>query len=187
LVESNEELSNEVPRKAKLFVVHLRQDDPSKCTAAKLRKLGLLSYVPLRRRRGLLLDPYGQTALSSGDRDVVLSEGITAIDASWKKAVDSFEGVSWRNDRRRALPYLVAANPTNYGIPVNLSTAEAFAAALFIVGLKEQAEEILGSFRWGHSFLELNLRYLEAYESAESSASVVEAQKGFMKELGFAV
>jgi len=187
LVELTEETTDESPGKANLFVVHLGQDDPSKCTAEKLRRLGMLSYLPPHRRRGLLLDPYSETAISCTDKAMVLLEGLTAIDASWRKAVESFRGLSWRSDRRRALPYLVATNPTNYGIPVNLSTAEALAAGLFIVGLRKQAEELMSSFRWGHAFFELNLRYLEAYESAESSSEVVEAQKGFMKELGFAV
>jgi len=180
-------LNLETPRIAKLFVLHLRQDDPSKCTASKLRRLGMVSFLPAHTRRGLLLDPYCDTSISRTDREVVLAEGLTAIDASWKKAVESFTEVGWRRDHRRALPYLVAANPTNYGIPVNLSTAEALAAALFITGMKEQAERIMESFRWGHSFFELNLKYLEAYAEAESSAAVVQAQRTFMRELGFAV
>ncbi|MGA1975204.1 MAG: DUF367 family protein [Conexivisphaerales archaeon] len=180
-------MSDEKPEKAKLFVLHLRQDDPSKCTASKLKRLGIVGLLPRHSRRGLLLDPYCDRAISHADRETVLLEGLTAIDASWKKAVESFRGAAWKGDRRRALPYLVAANPTNYGIPVNLSTAEALAAGLFIVGLGEQAEEVMGSFRWGHSFFELNLKYLEAYRRADSSSGVVEAQRAFMRELGFAV
>jgi pre-rRNA-processing protein TSR3 len=180
-------MSDEKPGKAKLFVLHLHQDDPSKCTASKLRRLGKVDFLSRHSQHGLLLDPYCDTSISRTDREMVLSEGLTAIDASWKKAVESFKGVRWRRDHRRALPYLVAANPTNYGIPVNLSTAEALAAGLFIVGLGEQAEEVMDSFRWGHSFFELNLKYLEAYRGADSSAGVVEAQLGFMRELGFAV
>jgi pre-rRNA-processing protein TSR3 len=180
-------MSNEEPGKAKLFVLHLRQDDPSKCTASKLKRLGKVAFLSKYGQHGLLLDPYCDTSISRTDRETVLSEGLAAIDASWKKAVESFRGVKWRGNRRRALPYLVAANPTNYGIPVNLSTAEALAAGLFIVGLAEQAEEVMGSFRWGHSFFELNIGYLEAYRRADSSSGVVEAQLGFMRELGFAV
>jgi len=180
-------MSDDKPGRAKLFVLHLKQDDPSKCTASKLRRLGKVGFLSRHSQRGLLLDPYCDTSICRTDREKVLSEGFTAIDASWKKAVESFKGIRWRSDHRRALPYLVAANPTNYGIPVNLSTAEALAAGLFIVGLGEQAEDVMGSFRWGHSFFELNLRYLEAYRRADSSSGVVEAQLGFMRELGFAV
>ncbi len=180
-------MSDEKRTKAKLFVLHLRQDDPTKCTASKLRRLGFVTYLPPHRRRGLLLDPYSDTSISKSDKELVLSEGLAAIDASWKKAVESFRGVGWSRSRRRALPYLVAANPTNYGIPVNLSTAEAFASALFILGLSDQAKEIMNSFRWGHSFFELNLRYLEAYSKADSSKAVVEAQRSFMHELGFVI
>ncbi len=182
--ETQKKLNNERVASVKLFVLHLRQDDPTKCTASKLKRLGMVEYLPLHSRRGLLLDPYCSRSISRSDSEIVLSQGLTAIDASWKKALESFRGASWRGDRRRALPYLVAANPTNYGIPVNLSTAEALASALFIIGLREQAEEIMSSFRWGHSFFELNRRYLEAYGEAESSAQVVEAQRMFMQEIG---
>jgi pre-rRNA-processing protein TSR3 len=147
----------------------------------------MVSYLSWRNRRGLLLDPYSDKSISRTDRETALSEGLTAIDASWKKAVESFSGAGWRSARRRALPYLVAANPTNYGIPVNLSTAEALASALFIMGMQDQAKDVMSPFRWGHSFFELNMRYLEAYRQAESSAAVVKAQRSFMRELGFAV
>ena len=76
----------------------------------------------------------------------------------------------------RALPYLLAGNPVNFGRPFKLNSAEAFAAALYILGYKEQAEKVLSKFNWGHSFLELNKEPLEEYSKAKNSREIVEIQ-----------
>jgi pre-rRNA-processing protein TSR3 len=81
------------------------------------------------------------------------------------------EGVFDRNipgDNRR-LPTLLAGNPTNYGIPDRLSTAEALAAALILTGFRQPAELILSLFKWGETFLTLNQDPLESYSAAKSS------------------
>jgi len=75
---------------------------------------------------------------------------------------------------------LVAANPTYYGRPTILSTAEALAAALFILGERSRAKEILSIFKWGPTFLELNHEPLEAYANADDSTEVVALQRQFM-------
>ena len=80
----------------------------------------------------------------------------------------------------RTLPFLVASNPTNYGKPCKLSTAEAIAATFYIVGLKDNAVEIMSQFKWGPHFLKLNNELLEAYSSAKTSAEVVKIQNEFI-------
>lgn len=80
----------------------------------------------------------------------------------------------------RALPFLLAANPVNYGKPYQLSTLEAFAAALYILGEVGQAQKIVGIYTWGHRFLELNKEPLEDYRLATTSAEVVLRMKEYI-------
>jgi pre-rRNA-processing protein TSR3 len=78
------------------------------------------------------------------------------------------------------LPILVAGNPTNYAQPTKLSTAEALSAALYITGFKDESEELLSIFKWGHTFFDLNLEMLEGYAKAKDSTEIVEIQKRFI-------
>jgi pre-rRNA-processing protein TSR3 len=80
----------------------------------------------------------------------------------------------------RLLPFLIAANPINYGKPCKLSCVEAIAAALVITGLREEAKFLLSKFSWGHSFLELNDELLELYANCKSSQEILDAQKKYL-------
>ena len=79
----------------------------------------------------------------------------------------------------RMLPLLLAANPVNWGKPGRLTTAEALATVLYLVGEEKQAQQVLGAFRWGQRFFELNKEPLEAYAQAKTSAELVELQFEF--------
>jgi len=104
--------------------------------------------------------------------------GIIVLDYSWNR----FEYYpKLRKDlQNRALPYLLAANPINYGKPFRLSSVEAFAASLFILGFEEQAVRLLNKFRWGMGFLQLNELPLKKYSLAKNSEEVVKMQKLFV-------
>jgi pre-rRNA-processing protein TSR3 len=151
--------------------------DPRKCSVKKLEKAGLirlvknLSWIP---RNTLLLDPTAERALSPADRTVT---SITVLDCSWE-VLNTGAVSSWRI--RRALPFLVAANPVNFGKPCTLSSVEALAAALFILGEEQQAREILAKVSWGVRFLEVNAEPLSDYAKAKDSAEVVRMQGLFL-------
>ncbi|MEN6341718.1 MAG: DUF367 family protein [Methanospirillum sp.] len=151
---------------------------PKKCTVVRLAKWGLVRIVDRPGnvpRSTLILDPTAEQALSPADapRNGGPIRSITALDCSWE-VLDAGVFGAWRC--HRALPYLVAANPTNYGRPFRLSSAEALGAALYILGEPEQAAVVLDAFRWGPHFLVLNREPLDEYAAAKDSTGVVAVQ-----------
>jgi pre-rRNA-processing protein TSR3 len=162
-----------------LYIYHAGQCDPKKCTGRKLARFELarlydkISKLP---RSAILLDPTAEKALSSADD---YRKGIIVLDCSWEEVERVFPELAKLNLEHRALPYLLAGNPVNFGRPFKLNSAEAFAAALYILGHKEQAEKVLSKFNWGHSFLELNKEPLEEYVTAKNSTEIVEIQSHY--------
>ena len=147
--------------------------DPRKCTVKKLERAGFLKIftkIPQIPRNTLLLDPTAEQALSPADRFV---RSVTALDCSWV-VLDTGAVRSWRI--RRALPFLMAANPVNFGKPCKLSSIEALAAALYILGEKDRAATVLSKVNWGIRFLEVNLEPLDLYANAKDSTEVVKIQ-----------
>ena len=128
--------------------------------------------------RAVVLNPVSEIAFSRADRELVQKTGLVGLDCSWKQAEAIF--ANSRLGAQRALPYLLAANPINTYKPIKLSTAEAIAAALYIAGFKEEAEDVMSVFKWGPSFITLNQEPLDAYAECESSTEVVQVQKEFM-------
>jgi pre-rRNA-processing protein TSR3 len=168
----------------KVTIFHANQDDPKKCTARKMARFGLADLVDSPRRvpRGsILLDPFAEKAVSAEDTDAMVLYGLSALDCSWEQAEATFQQARF-NTEPRSLPYLVAANPVHYGQPVNLSTAEALAAAAYIVGYKEDAEAIMRLWTWGEQFFALNREPLEAYAACSTSREVVEVMKEFLPD-----
>jgi pre-rRNA-processing protein TSR3 len=116
------------------YQLHIRyegDDDPAKCTARKLERFDLATLHNSDRTTpyGVVLNPHANRALSPADD---AGDTLVALDCSWESAGEAqftLPGV------HRALPYLVAANPINFGQPMQLTTVEAIAAALWIFDL----------------------------------------------------
>ncbi|MGI0042077.1 MAG: ribosome biogenesis domain-containing protein, partial [Nitrososphaeraceae archaeon] len=82
----------------------------------------------------------------------------------------------------RKLPALLAGNPVNYAKLGKLSSVEALAGALLILGYHTEASEILDKFKWGHTFYELNLYVLEEYARAENEDEVYDIQRQYFEQ-----
>ncbi|MFP4218093.1 MAG: DUF367 family protein [Salinarchaeum sp.] len=160
-----------------LHVRYEGDDDPEKCTARKLARLGeaTLHRSPADTPYGIVLDPHADQALSPADADA--ADSLIALDCSWETADAERYDLA---GPRRALPFLVATNPINYGTPFQLNTAEAFAGALAILGHRPHAERILEPFAWGPTFLEYNDEPLRRYAACVDSSEVVAVQADYL-------
>jgi pre-rRNA-processing protein TSR3 len=133
-----------------------------------------------RQIRGnpILLNPFTEKAFSPADRIIAEQVGILVLDCSWNEADELFR--KRIRGKARCLPYLVAANPVNYGKVGKLSSVEAVASALYILGYIDEAQRVLGIFKWGPHFLELNKEPLNEYARAHNSEDVITRQKQFI-------
>ncbi|MCS7102357.1 MAG: DUF367 family protein [Candidatus Korarchaeum sp.] len=160
----------------RVYVLRLEHDDPRKATGAKLIRLKLADrYRPLRR--AIVLNPLSGKYLSPTDKDI--ARAIVAVDASWRR----IDEIRWPPGIQRRLPFLVAANPINYGVPEYLSTVEAIASTLMIVGYEELSLKMLNPFKWGAEFLKINEERLKAYANSRSEEEVRILSDKFRREL----
>lgn len=164
----------------KLHVRYEGDDDPEKCTARRLENFdrAILHRTMAQVPYGVVLNPHAERALSPADREAAL-DTLVALDCSWESAEEAAFSMSGEH---RALPFLVAANPVNFGRPFRLTTAEALAAALVIFGERSHAEELLEPFRWGETFLELNDEPLRRYADCADSTEVVAVQDDYLAD-----
>lgn len=175
---------NEDEDRPKVLVYIMRQDDPRKCTAALLTRAGLA--IPIRRlsqirEDAIVLNPASPRFLLPSDATNGVRAGLVAIDCSWEKA----ESVFMRRLRgaNRKLPALMAANPVNYARIGKLSTAEALSAALYIMGFRARARELLSQFGWARTFFDLNGQLLQRYARATDEKSIVKIHRDFGLEM----
>ena len=152
----------------RLQVLMFYQDDPKKCTAAKMVKFGLAQNIKKIGSNGLVLDPFSEKYLLPGDKNSASS--IVGIDCSWNLAERAFsrkfDGI------KRRLPPLLAGNPVNYAKLNKLTTVEAVSASLLILGFSRQGMDLLDKFKWGHTFYELNRNILHDYANAKEEDEI---------------
>ena len=164
-----------------VFVIDYSQDDPAKCTSKKMVHMGLATEVTRKFHASnttIVLNPFAGTVLSPLD---VSCKSILAIDCSWNLAQEVF--FRKIGGKHRRLPALLAANPTNYSRLGILSSVEAVAATLFILGEEETAMEFLNIYKWGPTFETLNHDPLQEYSKASSEMEIGEIERSFFPQL----
>ncbi|KAI8536182.1 hypothetical protein RHMOL_Rhmol10G0236100 [Rhododendron molle] len=130
---------------------------------------------------GIVLSPAGKQCVSKEDYILMKRKGLAVVDCSWAR-LDDVPFTKLRCAAPRLLPWLVAANPVNYGRPCQLSCVEALSAALLICGEEETANLLLSKFKWGHAFLSLNRELLKAYSECENSADIISVQNAWLSQ-----
>lgn len=165
-----------------VIVYDKNQCDPKKCTAKRMLKFGLAKEAKTLRNipsGSIVLSPFADKALSPADMKYARN-GLVVMDLTWTN-IDEFPRLSRTQDR--ALPYLLAANPINWGRPMELNSAEAVLASLIILGQKEQADSFMGRFNWAPEFVRLNGELLDAYSRASDSTEVVRIQNEYVNSM----
>ena len=116
----------------------LKQDDPRKCSAAKLVNLSCktcyancITHIDFK--------PIFKKTLLKSDRK--LAHSITGIDCSWNLAVPAFKNhfIAYQE----SFHHYWQENPMNYSKLNKLSTVEALAAAVYIMGDSELMHTLL--------------------------------------------
>lgn len=158
--------------------------DVKRCTGARLARRGVFQAMDLRSPfRGIVLSPLGSTLVSPLDAPVLERHGLSVVDCSWNR----LDEIPWprfhKSGHHRLLPWLVAANPVNYGRPSKLSCAEAAAATLYICGRRAAARCVMAEFGgWGREFLRMNEDVLELYANCDGgSEEVAAAQRDWLQ------
>ena len=162
----------------------LGQCDPKRCSGRKLARLGCLREMRIQQRfPGVALTPSATDCISPGDYHLIHADGLCVVDCSWNRLDD----VPWKklhSAAPRLLPWMVAANPVNYGKPCKLNCAEALSAGLYISGYREAAELLMNKFKWGHGFITLNRDLLESYAVCTTGEEVLSTQNRWLTEGG---
>ncbi|KDD73340.1 DUF367 hypothetical protein, partial [Helicosporidium sp. ATCC 50920] len=130
----------------RLAMWDLGQCDKRRCTGTRLARQGVVEELKLSQPfPGVILSPMGQGCVSRADAPLIQSKGLAVVDCSWNR-LDEVPFARLRGAAPRLLPWLLAANPVNYGRACKLSCAEALAAGLFLSGQEAEARALLRRF-----------------------------------------
>ncbi|MCP8718839.1 MAG: DUF367 family protein [Asgard group archaeon] len=157
--------------------------DPKRCSGKKLERLGLIKNLRVGQKfQGVVVSPNGKSIVCPNDKEIVETNGAAVVECSWARLDEiPFNKIGGKNER--LLPYLVAANPVNYGRPWRLNCVEALAACFAIVGHLDWAELLLLNFSWGLTFLKINEELIELYQKCTDSESITKAQEEWLEKI----
>lgn len=108
--------------------------------------------------------------------------GAAVVECSWVRVKE----IPWTRiggKCERLLPYLVAANPVNYGRPWRLNCVEALAACFCICGRQDWAEIVLQHFGYGQTFLDINSQLLKRYAACKDEDEIKKAEETWLDKL----
>lgn len=126
--------------------------------------------------------PNAKKVVSPADKDLLEQYGAAVVECSWVRVQE----VPWSRiggKCERLLPYLVAANPVNYGKPWRLNCVEALAACFCICGHQDWAEIVLEHFSYGQPFLDINSQLFRRYAACQSEEEVKKAEEAWLAKL----
>ena len=161
----------------------LHHCDAKRCSGKRLMRLSLLRSLHLNQKHpGVILHPKSKTLLSPADTPLLEQFGLAVVECSWKRIEEvPFSRIGGKCER--ILPYLLPANPTNYGRPWRLNCVEALGAAYAICGHWEWAEELLDKFSYGEAFLEMNRTLLRRYATCKDADEVKQKQEAWLAKI----
>lgn len=146
-------------------------------------RLGLMRELHIgQKHAGVVVSPKAKTVISPSDRQLLEQYGAAVVECSWKRVEEvPFSKIGGKCER--ILPYLLPANPTNYGRPWRLNCVEALAACFFICGHNDWAEEILSTFSYGQAFLDINCTLLKRYSACSDEESVKSVEAAWLQKI----
>lgn len=146
-------------------------------------RLGLMRELHVgQKHAGVVVSPKAKSLISPADRPILEQYGAAVVEASWKRIEEvPFGRIGGPN--QRLLPYLIAANPTNYGRPWRLNCVEALAATFFICGYRDWAEDVLSTFSYGEAFIEINEAVLKKYAACKDEEEVKKAEEEWLAKI----
>ncbi|CEF63818.1 Ribosome biogenesis protein TSR3 homolog [Strongyloides ratti] len=181
-IDESVDISNfKMPCILKMF--DYNQCDPKRCSGRKLMRFNLIELQKFSYKfPGLVLSPTGTSTLSPADRDFIIKNGLAVVDCSWNE-VDNTPLNRVKAQEHRLLPFMIAANPVNYGKPCKLTCVEALAAGLYIIGERDAANVIMSKFKWGLNFIKMNKEALDLYANCKSSSEIIKAQEEYIEKI----
>ncbi|KAL8766735.1 MAG: hypothetical protein Q9209_006557 [Squamulea sp. 1 TL-2023] len=161
----------------------LEHCDPKRCSGKRLMRFGMMRELSVGQKfQGVVISPNAKTLISPLDASLLKTYGAAVVECSWVRISE----VPWAKiggKHERLLPYLIAANPTNYGRPWRLNCAEALAATFFILGYGDWAEYVLQHFSYGKPFMEINAQVLKRYAACKDEEEVRDCEKRWLEKI----